>query len=392
MIQTILVYLSTMTSMYFLCRKSYLVEKKSHRKSFLFLFLAIIIFSLVFGMRYYVGIDYHSYFDVYVNDSYEILRFEPGFMFLTVLIKNTHAHYVVYFSLLAFLQLSFFFFSFRKQKYLLPFLCIMLFMTGTFMCGWMNVIRQTLATTIFVFASSFLIHKGLRNLIIYLLLISLAISFHYSSAILLVIPIIWRFKVDWISCKKAQYMILLIAFLGQLLGINQLFMGAVDLLGGLFSWDDYLDQVHEGATVGAIGMYDILTFVLNLLVVSYSSSLKTFYKSDVFFPYVYKVGFFGIIVSYIFSSSMLISRMLLFFSIFQFPLYAYLFYYFNRLMKINRFRYLYLYVWVYFILGFVRVMMDMDLNTSRYVFYFQDELHPLKERLLNQTLQNARQN
>ena len=61
-------------------------------------------------------------------------------------------------------------------------------------------------------------------------------------------------------------------------------------------------------------------------------------------------------------------------------------------MKINRFRYLYLYVWVYFILGFVRVMMDMDLNTSRYVFYFQDELHPLKERLLNQTLQNARQN
>lgn len=83
------------------------------------------------------------------------------------------------------------------------------------MCGWMNVIRQTLATTIFVFASSFLIHKGLRNLIIYLLLISLAISFHYSSAILLVIPIIWRFKVDWISCKKAQYMILLIAFWGN---------------------------------------------------------------------------------------------------------------------------------------------------------------------------------
>ena len=59
MIQTILVYLSTMTLMFFLCRKSYLVEKKSHRMSFLFLFLAIIIFSLVFGMRYYVGIDYH---------------------------------------------------------------------------------------------------------------------------------------------------------------------------------------------------------------------------------------------------------------------------------------------------------------------------------------------
>ena len=57
-----------MTLMFFLCHKSYLVEKKSHRKSFLFLFLAIIIFSLVFGMRYYVGIDYHSYFDVYVND------------------------------------------------------------------------------------------------------------------------------------------------------------------------------------------------------------------------------------------------------------------------------------------------------------------------------------
>lgn len=392
MIQTILVYLSTMTLMFFLCRKSCLVEKKSHRMSFLFLFLAIIIFSLVFGMRYYVGIDYHNYFDVYVNDSYEILRFEPGFQLLTILIKNTHAHYVVYFALLAFLQLSFFFFSFRRQKFLLPFLCMMLFMSGTFMCGWMNVIRQTLATTIFVFASSFLVHKGLRNLIIYLLLVILAITFHYSAVILLALPIVWRLKVDWIPFTKLQYLILTIAFLGQLLGINQLFMGVVDFLGGLFSWDDYLDQVHGGVTVGAIGVYDMFTFVLNILVVSYSSSLKTFYKRDVFFPYVYKVGFFGIIVSYIFSSSMLISRMLLFFSIFQFPLYAYLFYYFNRLMKINRFRYLYLYVWVYLILGFVRVMMDMDLNTSRYVFYFQDELHPLKERLLNQTLQNARQN
>ena len=88
MIQTVLVYLSTMTLMFFLCRKSCLVEKKSHRMSFLFLFLAIIIFSLVFGMRYYVGIDYHNYFDVYVNDSYEILRFEPGFQLLTILYKN----------------------------------------------------------------------------------------------------------------------------------------------------------------------------------------------------------------------------------------------------------------------------------------------------------------
>lgn len=381
-----------MILMFFLCRRAYLVDIKNHGKSNLYLLLAIFVFSIVFGMRYYVGIDYHNYFDVYVNDSYEILRFEPGFQFLTILIKSTHAHYVVYFAILAFLQLSFFFLSFRRQKYLLPFLCIMLFMSGTFMCGWMNIIRQTLAATIFVFASSFLVYRGLRNIIIYLLLILLAVSFHYSAVILFVLPLIWSFKVDWISSRRPQYIILIIAFLGQLLGINQLFMGTVDFVGELFGWDDYLDQVHGGARTGAIGIYDILTFVLNVMVVAYSSSLKKFYMKDVFFPYVYKVGYFGIIVSYIFSSSMLISRMVLFFNIFQYPLYAYLFCYVGKFKVIRQFRYLYLYFWIYFILGFARVMMDMDLNTSRFVFYFQDDLHPLKENLLNQTLRNARQN
>ena len=69
-----------------------------------------------------------------------------------------------------------------------------------------------------------------------------------------------------------------------------------------------------------------------------------------------------------------------------------LFCYVGKFKVIRQFRYLYLYFWIYFILGFARVMMDMDLNTSRFVFYFQDDLHPLKENLLNQTLRNARQN
>ena len=61
-------------------------EKRNKKYSFLYLWLSILLFSLVFGMRYGVGIDYLSYLDYYINPyAYYVksIGMEVGFDFVS---------------------------------------------------------------------------------------------------------------------------------------------------------------------------------------------------------------------------------------------------------------------------------------------------------------------
>src|SRR5690554_4002067 len=103
----------------------------------------LILFAIIFGMRYDVGVDHLSYLEKYLE------RFHAGkndllFNLLSELGWRLNLHYVVYFSIIAFIQVFFFFYAFKNERYLYPFLVFFLFTNGEWL-NWMNVIRQALA-------------------------------------------------------------------------------------------------------------------------------------------------------------------------------------------------------------------------------------------------------
>src|SRR5690554_4193783 len=95
---------------------------------------------------------------------------------------RNNVHFSIYFGFLAFLQLFFIYRAFKDQRYLYPFLGIVILFGPEFL-SWMNGIRQMLAATMFVFAIQFIQKRQLWK---YVGTIVLASLFHTSAIVLLV--------------------------------------------------------------------------------------------------------------------------------------------------------------------------------------------------------------
>ena len=376
MLQTIFIYISLIIIVTSLTQKSAKLysNNKKHWSNF-YLLIAIIIFSIIFGMRYYVGIDYENYLNIYEQADYRMLRYEPTFLLLTLFCQSQDYHFAIYFGLIAFIQILFLFLAFRERRYLLPFIFSFLMLSGDIMVGWMNVMRHYIAISLFVFATSILSKRNLKSIILYYVLISLAISFHYSSLLLLFIPI-FLIRKSWFNNIKIQCGVVIVFFLFQLIGSNFI-AHILEPIAQVADYEEYLDNINlDGSRIGIV---NIITLFLYIFIILNSKIVKTYYQKDHYFPIVYDLAIIGILLDYLFAGSMMLTRLNICFSIFKYPLFAYYTYYYytNRSWGKNKLKYHA--ISLYFIILFTRVMMTMTENTSQYVFYFQEELCKEKE-------------
>ena len=133
----------------------------------------VLIFSITFGLRYGVGIDYYTYLQSYY-DSPEIVQdyYEPGYVFLLDICKYISIGPELFFTLLAFLQIFFIYYAFnylpRKAVVFLP---VYLIFTGLAMAGFMNNIRQTIALALFIFSIHYIVEKRVLPFYIFCFLI-----------------------------------------------------------------------------------------------------------------------------------------------------------------------------------------------------------------------------
>lgn len=338
----------------------------------------LLLFAIIMGIRYDVGVDYFTYLYNYLHKNYTGKE-EYLFFFLSDVGWYFNFHYTIYFGVIAFLQVLFFFLAFKDERYLFPFLVFFLFANGGY-SFWMNVIRQALAMCIWLYSLRYIEHKKFYKYLIFGLI---AFLIHRSSIILLIFYPILRNGKDYFKSIPLQLVLVVFAFI-----IKDLFYSIImqletiinfysSLLGeGLYDnygLENMLDSVIDNEGTGIAYFFKIL---LNVMVILYSHKLKKFYNNKKF-VIVYFFFFIGIIATYIFPlGAYSITRPFRYFFIFQTIMYAYLLYYFFKERKHLNNLIMFWILLITFLGIFILSQYNADpYSHSLYQFYFQHNIH-----------------
>lgn len=385
MIQSILVYSLLLGIMLFFAfvaskKRSYYILSNGILKERSFvkfeIIFPIVLFAIVFGMRYDVGVDHLAYLRRYVF-GIQIQRHELLFVFITNLCANLQLHYIIYFSILAFIQAFFFFYAFKKENFLYPFLVFFLFTNGEWL-SWMNLMRQAIAICIWIFSLKYIVEKKLW---LYVLWVTVAFLFHRSAIVLFIFYPILRSGNDYFKSIILQLILFVLAFV-----FREVFFDVISKFDALISFylelmgrDMYemsynlerlLTNFKELKGTGYAAKFRILIIVIIIL---YSSRLKKFYNSR-WFNTCYFFFFIGIIAMYIFpSGAIAIDRPFEYFYIFQTIMYAYFAHYLFSTKKYDT-----QFMYYALIIAFIGIFYLNQVVTSSnddaacwYQFYFQ---------------------
>lgn len=338
--------------------------------------IAILIYSIVFGMRYGVGVDFYGYLDAYKSAliGNSTRDFEIGFQFIIKVLTYIGLHSIFFFGFISFLQLYLIFKSIKTDIHIYKYL-VFTFMMGCVWLGYANTIRQVLAFCIFVYSLTY-IEKGKPFL--HYLCILLATSVHTSAIGLIVIYPLLYWKKEWFNNINIQIALFICAwFLGQsseLLGIK--YISEILSNNGLFEdnysiyiSDEYQSYMHNSVKLG-IGYLTIL--LTDIILVTTSNKYKQALKNNLL-TYMYNLYFIGILLRYTFISSMMVGRINDYFYGFKYIIASYALYY---LYSHNNKKLFYLLASMY-IMTFIANMVNMFENTAVFRFFWE------KQYLLN---------
>ncbi len=295
----------------------------------LFLLLPMLSFSVVMGMRYDVGTDYFAYLNGYIY-NFDVGKGEIIFIWIRQLFNQLNLHYSVYFSFLAFINVSFFIYAFKREAFIMPLLIFFLFTNGDWMF-WMNGIRQALALCIWIYALNFIEKKKFWW---YLFWCVIAIGFHKSAIILISLYPILRNGKDYFKSIKLQLILLGCAFLIQytfgsfIVRLEPLIeFYQQELSGGTYNYTMERFAKEASSTIDGSGMAYLFRLFLSIIVILYSKRLKRFYNNK-WFTIIYFMFFIGLLTQNLFPiGSTVLTRPFRYFFIFQGIMFAYFVYY-----------------------------------------------------------------
>lgn len=337
MLQSFIVYGFTALTLYLLSKnatkREYYLYQSSRKKLSLWNsehILLLTIFALVVGMRYNVGVDYLTYLEEYLNlqNDRNTIRdsFEPGFLFITKLFAKLGIHYTFYFALWGIMQLGFILYAVKNHKYLIPYICLYI-MLGPFFLTWMNGIRQTVICCFFVYISKFIYE---RKLIKYVICILLASLIHKSAMILLPLYLLGRISPKWDN-KKINFLLLFICIIVGLTPTWFSFTSSIANILSFLDYDAYSDNISywtEEFSVMAWGPSRIGLLLVEMSIIWYYPLARKFYQYDKALDYYFIFFFIGVLAYNLFANtSYIFIRPIMYFQIFEIPLFAYIIYF-----------------------------------------------------------------
>jgi len=343
----------------------------------------LVLFAITFGMRYGVGVDHLGYLQGYL-EKIHVGKNEPLFSLLSEIGWRLNWHYVVYFSVIAFIQIVFFFYAFKDERYLYPFLVFFLFTNGDWQF-WMNGMRQAIAMCIWIFSIKYIEDKKFWK---YLIWCVVATLFHNSAIFLIVFYPILKNGKDYFKSIPLQLILIAAAFILQgsfsvvLSRIEPLINIYINILGA----DLYSSYYIEGLTESfrdstGTGLVYLFRILLNITVILYSKKLKLFYNSKRF-NIIYFFFFIGLFTMYIFPVGYIaITRPFRYFYIFQSIMYAYFLYYLLRTklknVQLGTFHALLYYGLIVIFLGvfYLSIITSNEDSTLWYQFYFDQNIY-----------------
>lgn len=282
-------------------------------------FFPIVVFSVVMGMRYDVGVDYMDYFDQYISNL-EVLwdkniNIEPGYSFLVNALNEFGSHYSIFFVICSLIIIVFLYAGSRRFTFILPYLVYFIFTTGIVFHS-NNIIRHIVGFAIYYYAIKYVSEKKVLK---YIFFTMLAASFHKSF--ILFLPFYFLLKVDWTKSRVVQYLILFISILNGKQFINLMINYSYRLFQylGYGHYIDYADDFSKENldTVQGSGIFNVIMILIFLVIIFYSDKLKNMFEKYDFKSY-YNLFFFGQIVFPLVSWNYGFERML-------YPLYLYKF-------------------------------------------------------------------
>lgn len=361
--QTIFVYLSLTFVCVWLCRQARIKDNN------IWIYLMILIYSIVFGLRYGVGYDFFSYLNAYEtlqkwwnNDIID--RFEIGFAAIMRLLTKLNCDSSVFFGVVAFLQLFFSILAFRHEKRLLQ--CIIfVFILGGTAITYANGLRQVLAVGLWIFSVRYIVER--RPVIHYAILL-IAFTMHKSAILLFVMYPLLNMRKEWFSNIKFQLIALAVSLILMRINIIQLFLSKFDRIITLTGYNNYIEnqsEYLEGDVSLGIGFLCIL--LTNIIIILFSNRIKGFFNDD-YIRKLYDLYFIGVILNYTFIDSMLIKRGNYYFSNISFIMIGIALcygFYKNRAL-----------FWSLILLtflSFVGIIYKAETNTALFVFNWQKE-------------------
>lgn len=361
MLQTVLVY-STLSAIFILL--FYL--RSLNKNNSLYAILAILLFSIVMGVRYGVGVDYLAYKDLYETyRQYRIIdyfRMEYGFALIIKLCAILDCHYTVFFGLIAFFQAFLIFKTFEDREYLYPYLAYT-FMIGCIWYEFCNGMRQELAFCLFVFAIKYIQNK---KFLPYLITIIVASLIHRSGILLLLLYPLFYKNNDWFKSISIQYIFLCVALILSQLNIIDPVLNIISPYLHILNYEDYLNNSPEKLSHEvSIGLGFVNLLCIHLIQIFYSNKVKRYFK-DISFNIIYSIYLIGVIWNYLFLHSQLFLRFNYYLLGLQFIVSAYVLRYLHK-KSIPMFCLLLL---LYFLI-FISFLIDSETSYFKYYFFWQ---------------------
>lgn len=351
----------------------------------------LILFAIIFGMRYDVGVDHLGYLEGYLNKEY-VGKNEPLFFLFSEIGWKLNWHYVLYFGVIAFTQAVFFFYAFKNERYIYPFLVFFLFTNGEW-GFWMNGIRQALAMCIWIFSIKYIEDKKFWK---YLIWCVVATLIHKSAIVLIVFYPILRNGRDYFKSIPLQLILLgsafilkevfyvVFSYIEPLINTYTNILGS-DMYSG-YNTEVLMESFRKSDGTGLVYLFRI---ILNVIIILYSKRLKLYYNSKRF-NIIYFFFFIGILTMYVFPVGFIsLTRPFRYFYIFQSIMYAFFLYYlFKTKVRDTRRGSVHAIIYYGLIFIFLGVFYLSIITSSEdasfwYQFYFDQNINGYPGRMIN---------
>ena len=268
---------------------------KPNQRKFCIIFL-VLLFSIVFGLRYDVGTDFPNYWRMLEGDNGDKSSVEYLFGIFNYFVSKSGMFPSVGFMVYAFIQIFFFVKAIKAYPKIFIW-ALFFYFTSTYIFLSLNVVRQTMAFSILLWSTWFIYKK---EFVPYLITVLLATGIHASAIIFL--PLYFLLDKELFRKKTYQIILLTIAFVAGP-AIQKILWMLVPFFGSYVLGVDYSDtDISQFEDVDwnekGAGLGYILWYLIDSLIICSYDSIKRFFNHRIFVIW-YNLYFIGAILSFL---------------------------------------------------------------------------------------------
>lgn len=335
----------------------------------------ILIFSIIFGARYKVGIDFLNY-----KRIYEVIQqgtktddiIEPGFYIICKLIGGLGLHYFFFFFFFCCVQISFIIAAFKNRPELLPWIFIVLLSTQFMIM--MNLVRQMTFVCCFIWLVS-RIHK--ISFFKYTIIIALC-TFSLHKSALLALPLYPMVRYD--RNLSGSYLFQNIFYWSCIyLGYSHFILDKFEdfsLIASALGYSQYegfnvLEALFMDPNWGARTYIRIALVAATIL---FSRSVRAYFNKDGMYTHFYNLFFWGVCAEIVLYGTNVIARVFLPLYYMKLVVFAYTLYSLSVNSKRN---YKNLFMWIVYVglllMDYSSIFYESTLpdNSSAFQFFWQ---------------------